>query len=206
MQQLQQGSVLIISLVLLLLLTMVGVTGMNMTSLEERMSGNYRDHEMAFQAAEAALVDAENFIESTNLTLADFYTDPACTTVNCFKSDCSGGSINSTSGGLCFTGDFTSSSEPVNSCVLDTSRPWESSARWSNPAQVANAPALTKLSADAKYIIEFRCFTVRDDSNASADPSVLAQWSLLFRITALAQGGSSDSRVMLQSTYKKLDF
>jgi len=206
MQHFQQGSVLIISLVLLLLLTMVGVTGMNMTSLEERMSGNYRDHEMAFQAAEAALVDAENFIESTNLTLADFYTNPACTTVNCFKSDCSGGSVNSTSGGLCFTGDFTSSSEPVNSCVLDTSRPWESSARWSNPAQVANAPALTKLSADAKYIIEFRCFTVRDDSNASADPSVLAQWSLLFRITALAQGGSSDSRVMLQSTYKKLDF
>lgn len=206
MQHKQQGSVLIISLVLLLLLTMVGVTGMNMTSLEERMSGNFRDHEMAFQAAEAALVEAENFIENTNLTTTDFYTNPACTSTNCFKSDCTGGSINGNSGGLCFTGTFTVSSEPVNSCELDGTRPWEDMNRWSNPAQYADADTLTNLSSEAKYIIEFRCFTVRDDTNASADPALLAQWALLFRITALANGGSGDSRVMLQSTYKKLDF
>jgi type IV pilus assembly protein PilX len=206
MRHLQQGSVLIISLVMLLLLTMVGVSGMNMTSLEERMSGNYRDHEMAFQAAEAALVEAENFIESTDLTTNDFYTNPACSSTNCFKLDCSGGAVNGTSGGLCFTGTFTTSSEPVNSCVLGNTKPWESTTRWSNPAQYAEADALTNNSTKAKYIIEFRCFTVRDDTNAGADPSILAQWALLFRITALANGGTSDSRVMLQSTYKKLDF
>lgn len=206
MRHFQQGSVLIVSLILLLLMTMVGITGMNMTSLEERMSGNYRDHEMAFQAAEAALVDAENFIESTELTLADFYTNPACSGTNCFKSDCTGGSVNGTSGGLCFNGTFTTSSEPVNSCKLGTIRPWENMTRWTTANQVAQATALTGLSADAKFIIEFRCFTVRDDANASADPTKLSQWALLFRITALAQGGTSDSRVMLQSTYKKLDF
>tara|TARA_R110001592_G_scaffold52511_7_gene160664 strand:+ start:2336 stop:2956 length:621 start_codon:yes stop_codon:yes gene_type:complete len=206
MRHFQQGSALIISLVMLLLLTMVGVTGMNMTSLEERMSGNYRDHEMAFQAAEAALVEAENFIESTDLTTNDFYTSPACSTTNCFKADCSGGSVNGTSGGLCFTGTFTVSSEPVNSCVLDASQPWKTMTRWSTAGQVAEADALTNNSTEAKYIIEFRCFTVRDDTNASADPAILAQWALLFRITALANGGTNDSRVMLQSTYKKLDF
>jgi len=200
MRHFQQGSVLIVSLILLLLLTLVGVAGMNMTSLEERMSGNYRDHEMAFQAAEAALVEAENFIENTNLTVADFYT--GCSTTNCFQPDCTGG----TGGGLCYTGTFTVSSEPVNSCAVDNSRPWEDMARWANAAQVAEAATLADLSAQARYMIEFRCFTVRDDSNASADPALLAQWSLLFRITALANGGTSDSRVMLQSTYKKLDF
>lgn len=206
MRHLQQGSVLIVSLILLLLMTIVGVTGMNMTSLEERMSGNYRDHEMAFQAAEAALVEGETFVESTNLTLADFYTSPACSGANCFKSNCSGGTVNGTAGGLCFTGTFTKSTEPVNSCTLDTSKPWESMTRWATPSQVAEATTIAGISAKAKFIIEFRCFTVRDDTNASADPSKLAQWAPLFRITALAQGGTSDSRVMLQSTYKKLDF
>jgi len=202
----QQGGVLIVSLILLLILTIVGVSGMKMTSLEERMSGNYKDHEMAFQAAEAALVEAENFIENANLTTSDFYTDPACSGTNCFKSDCTGGTINGSGGGLCFTGDFAVSSEPVNSCEVDNSKPWEDMTRWATAGQVANASSLTDLAAEAKFIIEFRCFTVRDDSNASADPAVLAQWALLFRITALANGGTSDSRVMLQSTYKKLDF
>jgi type IV pilus assembly protein PilX len=206
MKHYQQGAVLIVSLVLLLILTIVGISGMKMTSLEERMSGNYKDNEMAFQAAEAALVEAENFLENTNLTTADFYTDPACSSTNCFKSDCTGGSVNSTNGGLCFTGEFTVSSEPVNSCELDNSKPWEDMTRWTTAAQVANATTLTGLAADARFIIEFRCFTVRDDSNSTADPSILAQWALLFRITALANGGTTDSRVMLQSTYKKLDF
>ena len=44
----QRGSVLIVSLILLLILTLVGVTAMNMTSMEERMAGNYRDHQLAF--------------------------------------------------------------------------------------------------------------------------------------------------------------
>lgn len=49
------GAVLLVSLVMLLLLTLVGLAGMRMVQLEERMAGNLRDRQMAFQAAEAAL-------------------------------------------------------------------------------------------------------------------------------------------------------
>jgi len=206
MRNRQLGSVLIVSLILLLLLTLVGVAGMNMTSLEERMSGNFKDQEMAFQAAEAALVEAENFIENTNLGLEFFYTDssgtPTCSGTDCFNNTCTGGG----SGGLCFTGVFTVSSEPVNSCELDDTKPWESMSRWALGTQVVEAQAITDVSAQARYIIEFRCFTVRDDENSAPDPTQLVQWALQFRITALANGGTGDSRVMLQSTYKKLDF
>lgn len=59
----QKGSVLIVSLIILLVLTMIGVTAMGTSSLEEKMAGNSRDHELAFQAAEAALTDAQTFIE-----------------------------------------------------------------------------------------------------------------------------------------------
>lgn len=58
----QRGSALVIALVFLLLLTLIGVTAMQTTTLQERMSGNVRDRSLAFQAAEAALREAETFL------------------------------------------------------------------------------------------------------------------------------------------------
>jgi type IV pilus assembly protein PilX len=55
----QQGVVLVISLIMLLLMTIIGTTGMQATSLEEKMAGNMRDRNLAFQAAEAALKEGE---------------------------------------------------------------------------------------------------------------------------------------------------
>lgn len=59
-----KGSVLIVSMLILLVLTLIGVTAMGTSALEEKMAGNGRDQNQAFQAAEAALRDAETFIES----------------------------------------------------------------------------------------------------------------------------------------------
>ena len=39
----QRGAILIISLIMLLVLTILGVTGMRTTVLEEKMAGNLRD-------------------------------------------------------------------------------------------------------------------------------------------------------------------
>lgn len=55
----QSGAVLVVSLIMLLLLTIIGVTGVQSTSLEEKMAGNLRDKNLAFQAAESALNAAE---------------------------------------------------------------------------------------------------------------------------------------------------
>jgi len=60
----ENGSVLIVSLIMLLLLTLVAVAGMQGTILQERMTGNLRDRDLAFQAAEAALREAEAFIRN----------------------------------------------------------------------------------------------------------------------------------------------
>jgi type IV pilus assembly protein PilX len=58
----QQGAALITSLIILLVLTMLGVSAMNSSSLQELMAGNMRDQNLSFQAAEAALRDAERVI------------------------------------------------------------------------------------------------------------------------------------------------
>ena len=62
--QKQRGATLIISMIFLLILSIIGLAGMDVTGLEERMAGNMRDRNIAFQAAEAALRDGENYLES----------------------------------------------------------------------------------------------------------------------------------------------
>ena len=58
----QRGVTLVISLIFLLLLTILGVTAMNTSTLQEKMSGNLRDQDLAFQAAESALRGGEDAV------------------------------------------------------------------------------------------------------------------------------------------------
>jgi len=58
----QSGSALIVSLTILLVLTILGISSLRTTSLEEKMAGNSRDAQAAFEAAEAALREGEDFV------------------------------------------------------------------------------------------------------------------------------------------------
>jgi type IV pilus assembly protein PilX len=63
----QQGAVLIIGLIMLLLLTIIGMSSIRGTDLQERMAGNARDHNVAFQAAEAAVRSGESYLSSATI-------------------------------------------------------------------------------------------------------------------------------------------
>ena len=65
----QSGAVLIISLVILLLLTLIGASSIQTTTLEEKMAGNLRDRDFAFQAAESGLIDAESALNVMKASL-----------------------------------------------------------------------------------------------------------------------------------------
>ena len=67
----QRGVILIMSLVILLVLSLVGVSSMKTSSLQERMSGNARDYQIAFEAAEIALRAGEDYLKGISLN-ADF--------------------------------------------------------------------------------------------------------------------------------------
>nr|MCU0936636.1 PilX N-terminal domain-containing pilus assembly protein [Gammaproteobacteria bacterium] len=51
----QRGAVLIVALILLAVLTLLGVTAMSTTSLEEKMAANTQEGTRAFQIAETGL-------------------------------------------------------------------------------------------------------------------------------------------------------
>ena len=59
----QQGTVLVLSLIILSVLTLVAVTGMKTSVTEEKMTGNLRDRELAYQSSEAALRQARTDID-----------------------------------------------------------------------------------------------------------------------------------------------
>lgn len=68
----QHGMALVMALVFLVLLTLLGITAMSTSSLEEKMAGNTKDRGLAFQAAESALLHGETWIANqVNLPIFD---------------------------------------------------------------------------------------------------------------------------------------
>ncbi len=70
----QSGAALFVCLMLLLVMTLIGVSGITSSTLEEKMAGNMRNKHMSFQAAEAALriaeIEAAALASDTNFATA----------------------------------------------------------------------------------------------------------------------------------------
>lgn len=61
----QRGAVLFISLIILVILSLIGIASMQVTTLQSRMSGNYRTVNVAFQRAEQRVRLREDAIKTT---------------------------------------------------------------------------------------------------------------------------------------------
>ena len=71
----QKGAVLIVGLILLMVITLLALAGIQGTSLQERMSGNAYDRNIAFNSAEMALRWAENRLLNGDDTAFDVAPD-----------------------------------------------------------------------------------------------------------------------------------
>lgn len=60
----QQGATLAVALILLLVITLLGMSAIQMTQMQEKMSANLEDKTQAFNAAESALIAGENWVLS----------------------------------------------------------------------------------------------------------------------------------------------
>ncbi|MEM8845079.1 MAG: PilX N-terminal domain-containing pilus assembly protein [Pseudomonadota bacterium] len=72
-----KGVALVIGLIMLTMVTLLAITSMQSTTLQELMSSNLKDQMTAFEAAETALRAAEEFLESDQLNLGAFDNDPS---------------------------------------------------------------------------------------------------------------------------------
>jgi Tfp pilus assembly protein PilX len=74
----QEGAVLVISLMLLVILTMLGISAIDSTKLETRMAKNTQIYNEAFQMAEAGLVQASNRLINRISDTSSVFVIPEC--------------------------------------------------------------------------------------------------------------------------------
>lgn len=85
--QKQHGVVLAVTLIMLVLVTLIAVSGMTSAVMEERMAGNSQQSNMAFQMAESALREAEKKLSAVAVTEVDKASTPpyTLTGINCVE-------------------------------------------------------------------------------------------------------------------------
>lgn len=66
----ERGASLLVALIFLVIMAMLGVTVANVTTMQEKMAGHTRDRDLALQAAEAALRDAEQKLKDAGIRAA----------------------------------------------------------------------------------------------------------------------------------------
>ncbi|MGI9284602.1 MAG: pilus assembly PilX family protein, partial [Pseudomonadales bacterium] len=63
----QNGAVLLVSLIILVIMTVIGTSGITSVTLEERMVSNMYDDNLSFQAGETGLRDCEDYISQLGI-------------------------------------------------------------------------------------------------------------------------------------------
>lgn len=170
----QGGAALVVALLLLLVMTLLGVAGLNTGVLEEKMSAASYDRNLALQAAEVALREGEQLAESNASEVPPAYADP---TADCATL------MNECTDGLC--------PPPAASC----GKRWTDAAFTGWKDADANLPAI--VGAKPQFFVEFlgANFPCRD--GGSSDPNNCRR----YRVTARAQPGTGRALVMVQSLY-----
>lgn len=169
----EQGVVLIISLFILLAITLLAVGFMETLGLDERMAGNFKDRQLAFQAGEAALRDAEQLILS-NTTGPFNPLRPGDFSANCANALCA-----SSVGSPRFT-SFTEAD-------------WTGTKTRTYGSQ-SGASALAAVASQPRYVIEYQ------DTVQPIEPG--KPCVAIFSVATRASGGSENTRVTLQSTVR----
>lgn len=173
----QQGVSLAIVMIFLVILSMLSISAMQGSSLSSRVARNEADRALAFQAAEAALRDAELDVKNLKANNTACVAGSAgCRVENINRGD---GFTTLCPLGLCDSRTFTS---PV----------WEDNTKWATTGSsvaygtFTAATALPVVAQQPRYLLEY--FPMGD--------------SVVYRITAVGFGANTSTQVMLQSAVK----
>lgn len=174
----QHGFVLIVALILLLVLTILGLAAAQSTSLEERMAGNARNRDLAFQAAEAALNAGIGCIRTGSALCSNFTT--------------------ATTGG---NGDYIFNPQAVGVAIWAQPNFWTTSGNTIFYNNYANG-SLPNLAQQPQFIVEQMPPVASPGSSLGqtqygAGAPTVSRW----RITSYGVGGDTSAIVMLQAIY-----
>jgi type IV pilus assembly protein PilX len=175
----QRGAVLVVSMLLLLVMTVLALGASQSTRLQERMSANMRDRDLAFESSEAGLRNGERIIDSLDVAPSP------CTAGRCEFYD--------------------RNVLPLN-LAFETQTWWDTQAwRYATDETFsitsANAIKGTGMAgADPQFVVE----EIEEVADAlSVPPTGPPPSRIYYRISSGAQGGTAQARVVLQSTFAR---
>ena len=178
----QQGATLIIALIFLVVLGLLGVTVASNNTLQERMAGNTRNRDLAFQAAEHSLETADAILGDTSAPINDIknYIDV------------------SIARGAVPTPSPLPTLPSLPACLLlnGESHPndldyWKNTFDWSSACSPSTT--LAQIHAQPQYVVE-----KMPDANVDADPAL----EQFYRVTVRGVGGIDEAPVILQAMYR----
>jgi type IV pilus assembly protein PilX len=194
----QRGASLVVSLLMLVAILLLGISAAQIALQGEKASRNDRDRQIAFQAAEAALMDAEMDIENSaagNSRSALFSETPLLTN---FATDCNPGKTNAHLG-MCAASN--PGAKPVWQTVdlADSDDTTTKSVPFGKfTGQVLQTGNGLLPSKPPRYIIEpVNYRAAGEDASATS--------SYFYRITAIGFGARETTQSVLQTYYRKID-
>lgn len=216
-QRRQNGFVLITALIFLVILAVLGLSSMQASTLQERMAGNLRDRNIALQAAELALRDAERDLGALKaniafpITAASFCAagDTGCRPTGARASVFAdrigfwawGPALRQSWTPSCPLGQCYSIDKPAAAAPVwdDTQANWapQPGSTGSNPTvqygTYTGATAIPGVAQQPRYILEIFPANPSDVYGTGGSKKVI------FRITARAVGQNPNTVVVLQS-------
>lgn len=196
----QEGALILVTLLILLVVSLLGMSSVDSTGLEMRMSSNSREQQQAFEAAEYTLSWAENNIATTGYFTPSSLTNDVdgdggapCGAL-CFSSTCTNG--------YCFNGVYPILTPSWSTCALSVpaTEPYADPAVWATGSGKHRILVIPNTTISAKFIVEFWCYGAPDETQALS----LTNNARMYRITAYTIGESGRGRVMLRSTVMEL--
>ncbi len=187
----QQGALIILTLLILLVISILGMATIDSSGLEMKMSSNSRIQQEAFEAAEYTLSWVEN-----DIVTSGYFSDESVRNISgcgnvCFSDLCGNG--------YCFSGSFV---DDIQKCVPVTTptEPYERASLWADGSGQFRTLDIPNSDITAKYIVEFWCYTAANSEFAKDG----ANFARTYRITAFAVGEGGKARAMLRSTIKQI--
>ncbi len=190
----QRGISLVVSLLMLVAVLMLGISAAGMALQGEKASRNDRDRRIAFQAAEAGLMDAELDIQNAQVNSRSSMFSPDSSVG--FTDGCGAGTAN-TNLGLCNA--VAPGSPPVWQTIdfLDTSKNAHSVEYGHFTGEAFQTGKGSLPGRLPRYIIELMTY------NRPGEDAGLGGVSYFYRITAIGFGMRDSTRVVLQTFYRK---
>lgn len=194
----QRGVVLIVSLVILLVATLIGVSAMQTNRLEERMAYNSNDANLSFQAAEMGLRAGEQWLDEyddVHGAGAPPRSDAACLASCGVWSDMD---------------SFLAAAAPATSVIDPAFWAWDTNHDGSADTTPLTGPGVRELgipittSREAPRYAAVFAFAVKDSQNQGqqGDNSSL-NYRNFYNIIAAGTGGSNFAKSYLESVYAR---